>query len=176
VKTEEKHYVTKTSGERDVISRNRTRQLFGQEHHGYDFGIYGLGNKRTIRDYEIFGGFDFTKCRIHAYTLEGKEPPNAEPWDAGFPKPEYKIKCDWNINLLMEDAKKFDIDFIALGVEGGGETLARVDFVPQEHPNVFNYALSTYTFKFSSDIKPVNWVLYPHLKSGEWGTRQEGKI
>ena len=76
----------------------------------------------------------------------------------------------------MEDAKRGDIDFIALGVEGGGETLARIDFLPKEHPNVFNYALSTYTFKFSTDIKPVSWVLYPHLTTGEWGTRQEGKI
>lgn len=176
IKTEDKHYVTKTSGERDVISRNRTRQLFGQEDHGFDFGIYGLGNKRTIRDYEIFGGFDFKKCRIHDYTLKGKEPPNPEPWDEGFPKPEYKIKCNWDINTLMKDAEKSNIDFIALGVEGNGETLARIDFLPKEHPNVFNYALSTYTFKFSSDIKPVNWVLYPHLSTGEWGTRQEGKV
>jgi glycosyltransferase involved in cell wall biosynthesis len=176
LKTEDRNYITKTSGERDTISRNRTRQLFGQEHHGYDFGIYGLGSKRTLRDYEIFGGFDFTKCRIHEHTLHGKEAPNPLPWENGFPTPEHRVKCSWDINILMKDSEKGMIDFIALGVEGTNGTLDRVDFLPNQHPNVFNFTLSTYAFKFKSQDKPIKWVLYPHYKNGQWGTRQEGEV
>jgi len=40
----------KTSGERDIYARNKTRQLFGNENHNIDFGKYGLGSIRTLHD------------------------------------------------------------------------------------------------------------------------------
>ncbi len=76
----------------------------------------------------------------------------------------------------MKDSEKGMIDFIALGVEGTNGTLDRVDFLPNQHPNVFNFTLSTYAFKFKSQDKPIKWVLYPHYKNGQWGTRQEGEV
>lgn len=165
----------KTSGERDIFSRKKTRQLFGQEEHGIDMGIYGLGNVRTLRDYEIFGGFDFKGCRIHDYTLKVSPPPNPIDWDAGFESKEYNIVCEWDIEKLKNDVADSEFDFIALGIEANGKSLARTDFIPDKHPDVFNYNKNSYTFTFRSDTKPATWVLYPHLKNGEWGTRQEGR-
>jgi hypothetical protein len=180
IKSEDKPYVEETSGDRDTISRNRTRQLFEQEDHGYNFGMYGTGSIRTLKDYEIFGGFDFKNCRMHKATLDVEEPPNAtteEEWFSKFTRNIYTVTCNWDVNKLQSDLTDDDeFDFIALGVEGGDKTLARIDFTPKTHDSVFTYEMTSFTFEFDSITTPTRWVLSPHLKSGNWGTRQEGTI
>jgi hypothetical protein len=167
----------KTSGERDVIARDKTRQLFGQEEHDIDMGIYALGNVRTLHDYEVYGGFDFKNCKIHDYTLKVKEPPNPLPWEEGFVMKEYKnIICLWDTTILGNHIKTGELDFIALGIEAKGESLARTDFLPDDHPEIFDLTKNFHKFTFKSDTPPERWVLFPHFKNGEWGTRQEGKL
>jgi hypothetical protein len=166
----------RTSGQRDIFARNKTRQLFGQEDHGIDMGVYGLGTHRTLHDYEVYGGFDFKNCKIHDYTLRVDEPPNPIPWEDGFISKEYNIICNWDTTILAKDAFLGELDFIALGIEGGDKSLARTDFMPDTHADVFTFTKNTHLFSFKSDTKPVRWVMYPHYKNGDWGTRQEGNV
>jgi hypothetical protein len=167
----------KTSGERDIYARNKTRQLFDQEDHGIEMGIYGLGNIRSLRDYEVYGGFDFENCMIHDYTLAVNEPPNPLPWEDGFLSKEYKdIRCTWDIKTLGDDLTRGEVDFIALGLEGGDQSLTRIDFLPNTHSSIFDLSNNSHYFTFKSKVPPTRWVMYPHYTNGEWGTRQEGMV
>lgn len=67
-------FIEKTWFERDDYSKKRIRQLLGEEDYGIDLGIYGLGNKRSIKEYERYCGFDFKNRRIQKEAIYGKEP------------------------------------------------------------------------------------------------------
>ena len=75
----------KTSGERDVFARNKTRQLFGTQDYGIDMGIYGLGTARSVHDYEVYGGFDFKKL---LYSLKKRRNPFLPPYTPSPEKPK----------------------------------------------------------------------------------------
>ena len=163
----------KTSGERDVYARNKTRQLFGQEDHKIEMGIYGLGTERTLHDYEVFGGFNFKLCKIQDYTLLVKEPPNPTDWEEQFKKERTKLILEWDV----EHFKKEDIgdyEFITLGVVDKFDTnLFRLDFKPHSHPDVFSYKQNTLEADIISDNKPTKLVMYAHSKTKLWSQRYE---
>jgi len=82
--------IEKTWNERDHESKKRIRQLLNEEDYGLDLGQYGLGNIRSIQDYETYAGFDFKNRRIQQGAINGKEPPitfnSKEEWEQGFKK------------------------------------------------------------------------------------------
>lgn len=82
--------IEKTWKERDDLSKQRIRQLLGEEDYGIDLGIYGLGKNRSIADYEKYAGFDFKNRRILSKAINGEEPPilfdSEKEWEDGFKK------------------------------------------------------------------------------------------
>ena len=56
----------------------RNRKLFGMDNEtqDIDFGIYGFGSVRTLKDYECYAGINFKNRTADQYTLEHKLPPN----------------------------------------------------------------------------------------------------
>jgi hypothetical protein len=72
--------ISATWFERDVLSKNKTRQTMGQEDHGFDLGKYALNTARSLRDYEEFIGVDFRRCLIQDYTTQSHEPPRPPDW------------------------------------------------------------------------------------------------
>lgn len=65
-------------GEEMIQQRNKVayerldRLLYRNE--GYGLGPYGLGRSRTLRDYEIYAGFDFQGKRAHPDVFSGANP------------------------------------------------------------------------------------------------------
>jgi hypothetical protein len=163
----------KTSGDRDILARNKTRQLFGQEDHGFEMGIYGLGTKRTLHDYEVYGGFDFKRCLIQDYTLTIKEPPNSDQWEEQFKIERLKMTVSWDVeHFKSQDIG--DYQFITLGVVDKFNTnLYRIDFKPSTHPDVFNYKKSSIGVDAIADNKPERLVMYGYSAKNEWTTRYE---
>lgn len=166
----------KTSGERDIYARKKTRQLFGQEEHGIDMGIYGLGKVRSLHDYEVYGGFNFKACKIQDYTLLVKEPPNPPDWEAQFKKERLKMNVAWDVGHFMEEDTG-DFEFITFGVVDKYDTnLFRVDFKPLTHPEIFTYKKSSIDVEIISDNKPDRVIMYSFSKSKQWGKRYEKKL
>ncbi len=163
----------KTSGERDAYARNKTRQLFGQEDHGIDMGIYGLGTERTLHDYEVYGGFNFKLCKIQDYTLLVKEAPNPTDWEEQFKKVRVKMNLTWDVeHFKREDIG--DYEFITLGVVDKYDTnLYRLDFKPGTHPDIFSYKQNSWEVEIISDNKPEKLVMYAHGKTKGWSKRFE---
>ena len=166
----------KTSGERDVYARNKTRQIFGQEDHGIDLGIYGLGTERTLHDYEVYGGFNFSKCLIQDYTLLVKEAPNPTDWEEQFKKQRLNIVVTWDAeHFRSEDIG--DYEFITLGVVDKFDVnLYRIDFKPALHPDIFSYKQTSLPVNVISDNKPDKLVMYAYSTKNKWCKRYEKKL
>lgn len=163
----------KTSGERDIFARNKTRQLFGTEEHGIDLGEYDLGNVRSLHDYEVYGGFDFKKCRIQDYTLKVKEPPNPTPWEEQFISSQFKITCAWDLDFF----KKYEFKkpkFLTLGIQTkSGLELARKDFLIESEPQYVNLENNQYSLTINSFDKPSKIVMFLFDEEKQWSDRYE---
>jgi len=165
----------KTSGERDVYARNKTRQMFGQEQHNIDMKSYGLGSVRSLHDYEVYGGFDFKNCLIQEYTLKVQEPPNPSDWEQQFITNEYKMQALWDNTKVNKKDKK--LQFVAIGfLNKSGIELKRVDLNQQNDPEVIVSAKNNYITELKTKDKPEKWVLHPYYEGEGWGERQEGSI
>jgi len=166
----------KTSGERDVYARNKTRQLFGTQEYGIDMGIYDLGTERTLHDYEVYGGFDFKKLLIHDYTLKVKEPPNPEPWEEQFVTNKYDLNLEWDVDFFRN--QKFENPkFMTLGVQTkGGLELFRKDFTVEENPAICYLHQNKFSVKFDSVDKPGKIVMYLFDEDKQWSDRYEKNI
>jgi hypothetical protein len=166
----------KTSGERDDYARKKTRQLFEQEDNGIDMGKFALGKERTLRDYEVFGGFDFNKCRIQDYTLKVKTPPNPPDWDEQFISNKYSINCKWDTEFF----KKFNFKnpkTLTLGVQTlSGVELFRKDFLTDQYPSYTNLEKNTYLAEFDSMDKPAKIVMYFFDEDAGWSDRYENML
>ena len=166
----------KTSGERDVFARNKTRQLFGTQDYGIDMGIYGLGSVRSLHDYEVYGGFDFKKLLIQDYTLKVKEPPNPTPWEEQFVMNKYDLNLEWDLEFF----KKFNSEnpkFMTLGVQtAAGVELFRKDFTVENEPAICYLHENKFNVKFESQDKPGKIVMYLFDEDLEWSDRYEKTI
>lgn len=166
----------KTSGERDIFARDKTRQLFGQEEHGIDMGIYGLGTERTLHDYEVFGGFNFKECRIQDYTLKVNFPPNPLPWEDGFVSNTYDINVDWDLEFF----KKHNFEkpkFMTFGVQNkSGAEIYRKDFTIFKEPDYVTLRNNRYSGKITSIDKPYKIVMYLFDEDKQWSERYEKTI
>lgn len=166
----------KTSGERDIFARNKTRQLFGTQDYGIDMGQYGLGTERTLHDYEIYGGFDFKKCLIQDYTLKVNEPPNPIDWENQFIRKQYDLNCVWDgeffKNLNFEKPK-----FLTFAVQtNSGTELFRKDFTIESEPDYVELKNTSYSLKIESNDKPSKIVMFLFDEEKQWSPRYEKNI
>ena len=172
----EKH-TGKTSGERDIYARQKTRQIFGQEENGIDLGKFGLGTERTLRDYEVFGGFDFKNCRIQDYTLQVKEPPNPIDYDNQFISKEHKVNCSWDTEFFTKGVENDEIEFLTFGVQTQSSVeLFRKDFLSGKDPEHTSFKQNVYLAEFRSIDKPYKIVMYAKWKNKGWSERYEKNI
>lgn len=165
----------KKSGERDILARNKTRQIFGQEDHGIDLGIFGLGSMRTLRQYEEYGGFDFSNNLIQEYTLGVNEPPNPLPWEGGFISTKQDVTVDWDLNEFA-NAPADQLKLITLGIiDKFGKEVFRYDFNPENHPDVFSGFVNSWNVRYSKNPDDV-LVMYCLDKENEWSRRYEKQL
>jgi hypothetical protein len=149
------------------------RKLFGmdglnQEGHN---GKYGLGNERTLRDYEIYSGLLFSKRAVQKYTLEKKYPPN----------PDYVNEEDWlktfaNIfNYEIKVKKSFftekDYSFWAIIFKDeNNQEIYRQDVDKNEINRLLGRDGDEVLIKreFLTYVTPKSWIVWPYTESKTW--------
>lgn len=166
----------KNWGEKNKNSHSRNRKLFGMDNEiqDIDFGIYGFGTVRTLRDYEKFAGLSFKKRAVQKYTLDHKAPPNPQyDTEEEFEKSLSHIfkHC---IDIGYHDVPEKDYDFWVVAFhDKDGNTLNRKDATEEDIKNMMkdkdNYC--KIWREFQTDVKPSFWVVWPHSKSKGWGER-----
>jgi GT2 family glycosyltransferase len=161
----------KSSTDRDIFSRLKTRQLFEQEENGIHIDKkYGLGSERTLHDYEVYAGFDFKRCLIQEYTLKVNEPPNPLPWEEKFNYVEYYLECVWDLDFF----KSLNFDnpiLLTLGIyDSNNQEIYRKDFTEKEYleleKNYFDLDIKLFT-------NPNKIVMYLLDKEKGWSPMYE---
>ena len=140
----------------DNESKRRLRHMLQEEDNNIDLEIYGLGNVRTHRDYEIYAGINFKDRRLHEDTIRGVNPPINDLSDWHL---KQKEKFEYNLEI----PKPEDFSFIYIGIEDkDGVVLHRQDLML--HQDKLHITIESYE-------KPHKWVYWVNHKNGEWGQR-----
>ena len=160
-------------GKRNEACHLKNRKLFGMDNEpqDVDFGIYGFGKVRTLRDYEKYAGLSFKKRAVQKFTLDHNAPPNPQfETEEEFEKSLCQIfkHC---IDVGYHEVPEKDYDFWAIAFHDENElTLHRQDATEDDIKNYFNDndKYCKIWREFQTDIKPKYWVVWPHSKSKGW--------
>ncbi len=172
--------------DRDWVNKNnkahkKNRSLFGMDNEDeLDFGKYGFGRERSLRDYEKYSGLLFSKRAVQKYTLDKNYPPNPYP---------YQNETEWInsftvvfkhcIDVAYSQVPETDYDFWAVAFHNDkDDTLHRQDADENEIRRMMNDpdGYCKIWREFNADEKPTYWVVWPHSKSKGWCDRLTGKL
>lgn len=175
-------------GERNAASHKRNRCLFsmdGEKYESIQWGPYGFGTVRSLRDYETYAGLHFGKRAIQQITLDKLYPPNTlhktyatvEEWENSFLK-VFK-HC---IDLSLDKINLNDYHFWCVAFEREDNSLIYRQDADQNEcarllteardPNGDKYIKLWRTFE--TNEKPHHWVVWPNSYSAGWGERITG--
>ena len=169
-------------GKFNTVSHNRNRILFGMDGNcscQLDFGIYGFGTKRTLRDYEKYAGIRFRDRGVQQYTLDNKFAPNPIIEDNVEYLNSFLNIFKHCVDIGFDKIPLDDYDVFAVAFEDkDGNEIHRQDADVAEIKRIKNdpdgYGKVWRTF--NSPIKPTKWIVWPHSISQGWCERLEGKI
>jgi len=171
--TAEKQVATPWTTRNDE-SHRRNRVLFGMETGDIDFGKYGFGTARTLRDYEDYAGISFRLRLAQEYTLRNEPPPNPVVYRTDQEWRDHCIKEFWTrIRLRRADVPDADdCDFWYVGVHDrhGGE-LFRNDLTPAQIEDILQQPEPHFIFTYRSSLRAHSWTVWPHSKSKGWLTK-----
>ncbi len=163
------------------LAHKKNRQLFGMDGEvELDFGKYGFGTERTLKDYEKYSGLHFSKRAVQQYTLDKQYPPNPydfeseEEWLDSFTT-IFKHCIDLNFGQVPE--KDYDFWVVAFHDEND-ETLNRKDADVNEINRMLKDPSGYCKIwrEFQTTTKPHHWVVWPHSKSKGWCDRITGNL
>jgi glycosyltransferase involved in cell wall biosynthesis len=167
---------------KNELSHKKNRQLFGMdgEEVTMDFGKYGFGTERTLREYEMYSGLKFSLRAVQQYTLDKHYPPNLttynneEEWLKSFSS-IFKHCIDVSFSQVPE--KDYDFWVVAFHNEKD-ETIYRKDADINEI-NMMMRDPDKYCKiwrEFNTVGKPKYWVVWPHSLSKGWCERIVGNL
>jgi hypothetical protein len=173
----------KTWGEKNSRAHSKNRRLFSMDGEVYDeneFGEFGFGKERTLRDYEKYAGLLFSQRAVQQYTLDKHYPPNPynyeteEEWKQSFAS-IFKHCIDLDLKSVPLD--DYDFWVVAFHREGG-ETLNRQDAQKDEVARLKRDSSGVCKIwrEFQTAEKPSYWVVWPYSSSKGWCDKIEGKL
>ena len=160
---------------RNVSSHLKNRKLFEMdgEKRDIDFGKYGFGTVRTLRDYEKYSGLSFANRAIQKRVQDRMPPPDPETthlsdeeFDASLLN-IFKHCIDIQYGQVPED----DYDFWAVIFKDAEDNdLYRQDSVPDEIERMRKDpdGYCKVWREFQTKVKPAKWIVWPHSKSKGW--------
>jgi hypothetical protein len=173
--------------DRDWVNKNnsshkKNRKLFEMdgEVNDINFGKYGFGTERTLRDYEIYSGIRFQKRAVQQYTLDKQYPPNPtiynseEEWENSFAS-IFKHCIDINFSQVPEQDYEYWV--VAFHNEKD-ETIFRKDADKNEIVNMMRDpdGYCKVWRDFQTTHKPKYWVVWPYSTSKGWCNRLTGNL
>lgn len=160
----------------------RNRKLFEMdgEKNDIEFGKYGFGSVRSLRDYERYAGLSFSKRAIQKSVLDHKPPPDPlqnasdEEFDKSFLR-IFKHCIDVGYHQVPED----DYDFWAVAFKDKeGNDIYRKDADKEEILRMKNDpdGYCKVWREFQTDQNPSSWIVWPHSISKGWAEPITGNL
>jgi glycosyltransferase involved in cell wall biosynthesis len=170
-------------GKKNESAHSKNRKLFsmdGEVYNPEEFGKYGFGTERTLKDYEIYSGLKFSNRAVQQYTLDKHYPPNPqvfeteEEWLASYAS-IFKHCIDIGFSQVPE--KDYDFWVVAFHDEND-ETLFRKDADINEINNMLRDpdGYCKVWREFQTVHKPKYWVVWPFSTSKGWCDRITGNL
>ena len=170
-------------GNRNIASHLKNRKLFEMdgEKRDIDFGKYGFGTVRTLRDYEKYSGLSFKKRAIQQRVLDHKPPPDPETSHLSDEEFDSKLLSIFKhcIDVGYDQVPENDYDFWAVAFKNeAGEDIYRQDADKDEiirmkqDPDGYCKVWR----EFQTDKKPSSWIVWPHSVSKGWADPITGNI
>lgn len=160
------------------IGRAKIRQLLRTEDNGYDLTGYDIGDKRTIRDYEMYAGIHFKRKSFQKYTKENKFPPNPkydriEDWENSFMYSFYHLV---NIDRGQLPADDYSSILVAFDDENGLSLNSKSITGRDLELFLKEGRAIHYEEMFMTDKKPSRVVYWGYSTTRGWAERIENKI
>ena len=168
--------------EMNATSFKRTKHFFSYDGYRYediDWGKYGRGKERSLRDYELFCGIDFRQKRITKDCLNKNEPSstwNKDISDFDWDKSLLQM-CEHTIDVMHGVLPLDDYDFIYVGYDrADGTNIYCMNIINDDLKKLMDSNKSTnsvvpHLSRFFTDQMPSKWVFWPHSKSKGWTGR-----
>jgi hypothetical protein len=171
------HWVSKND-----FSHKKNRQLFSMDDEisDVDFGVYGFGTERTLKEYEIYSGLRFSKRAVQQYTLDKNYPPNPtifqtdEEWEESFAT-IFKHCIDVSYDSVPENDYEY---WVVAFHDENDETINRIDADIHEINRMKNDpdGYCKVWREFQTTHKPKYWVVWPYSTSKGWCDRLTGNL
>ena len=153
----------------------KNRKLFEMdgEKRDIDFGKYGFGSIRTLRDYEKYSGLSFSKRAIQKRVQENKPPPDPQTSDLSDEEFDKSLLSIFKhcIDIQYGQVPENDYDFWAVIFKDElDKDIYRMDAVPDEIQRMKNDpdGYCKVWREFQTEVKPKKWIVWPHSQSKGW--------
>lgn len=161
--------------DRNCKSHLRNRKLFEMdgEKRDIDFGPYGFGDIRTLKEYELYSGLCFSKRAITKRVIEHKPPPDPETTSLDYADFQQKLMSIFKhcIDIQYGQVPEDDYDFWAVAFKDeNGNDIHRQDADKNEINRMKNDpdGYCKIWREFQTEVKPVSWIVWPHSISKGW--------
>lgn len=162
--------------QRNDLCHKRNRILFGmdgEDPNQIDFGKYGFGTERTLREYEEYAGISFEYRGVQQETLDRTEPPNTyeyeteEEWRESFCRSN-DVRIIFHKNEIFEEELD-DYDFFYVGAhDANNDEIYREDLSGAKMNKQLANEWVDYRLIFLSNRVPETFTVWPHSKSRGW--------
>ena len=164
--------------ERNDMCHKRNRILFGMDGEDptqIDFGKYGFGTERTLRQYEEYAGISFQYRAVQQFTLDKNEPvypgksfDSEEQWRDSMTG-SHDICICVHRNDLGELVDDFDFFYVAAH-DAEGEIFRKDMQVADIKQHLANEWID-YRFIFLANRAPTGYTIWTHSASRGWMTK-----
>jgi hypothetical protein len=160
----------------------RNRILFGmdgEDPKSIDFGKYGFGTKRSLKDYEKYAGISFSRRAIQKYTKDNKIAPNPVIKNEEEYEKSFLNIFKHCIDLGYKQVPENDYDFWAvIFKDADDKDLYRKDALPDEITRMKNDPDKYCKLwrEFNTEKVPKKWVVWPHSASKGWCEMIQGNL
>jgi len=163
--------------QRNDMCHRRNRILFGMDGEDpaqIDFGKYGFGTERTLRQYEEMAGISFKYRGVQQAVMDREDPPHSYEYKTeGEWKDSFARSNDVHVCLHKGEFSEIvdDFDFFYVGThDKDGDEVYRKDLVKDE---IYKYLNSEngfidYRLIFLSTRHPVSYTVWAHSESKGW--------
>lgn len=160
----------------------RNRILFGmdgEDPKSIDFGKYGFGNKRSLKDYEKYAGICFSKRAIQQHTKDNKIAPNPVIENEEEYEKSFLSIFKHCIDIGYKQVPENDYDFWAvIFKDDDDQDIYRKDALPEEISRMKNDPDKYCKLwrEFNTKKLPKKWIVWPYSKSKGWCEMIQGNI
>ena len=153
--------------DRNNKSHKRNRELLGVdgETANYDFGKYGFGTERTLKEWEQMMGIRFKDRAIQSH-IKGNTDPHIS--DEPF-YPVFKHPLEFSKDKLTHDDYEW---FAVIFEDENGNAIHRRD---EQNTNILNQSNITIWEEYQGP-PPHKWIVWPYSKSKGWVDKIEVNI